>query len=727
MRLSGKTHLIAAFAAVLAIAGASASTADAATQGGTADPLPTTVGGVNAISENGFGENANSYAWSEGWFKGKLYVGTGRNVECVENETTQFFVPLEQKYTTNPLLNVRCPPNPFELDLRAEIWQYTPATHKWLRVFQSPLEDNPSEPKLPVAKDIAFRGMVDYTDPEGKQAIYAAGVSADEYIPKNLVTHPPQIMRSYDGVHWEALNLPSVVVHYPLGNTRAMGFRSLIVWKHHLYVTATPDLTGNGALFEIAKPWSSHPRLIQVTPPNLDVFEVQTFDGNLYVGCGEESTGYSVWEASGEGRPWVPIVTGGAGRGPDITSVVSMHVYRNALYVGASGWYQNTLPQSEMIKIGPEGAWTLVVGDPRKLPSGQTAYPTSGLEDGFDSLFNAHFWRMEDFGGALYVGTNSWGNLVKGYKGKGWLGDLVADSAGFQLWATCDGEDFVPVTRDAFGVGEYNFGGRTLQASGNGRELFIGTANHAQGTFILDDKVSACSSLISDHEVAAPSAMIAQADTHASSKGSSGAGGTLLSWNPSRSAVRYRVLSASELSLTVYMEPQPTVPGGFPYEGAEPILTEPETPGAIPVTLTGPSEFETLATTTDPYFVAHQSGKRVYEVMAEGADGRSSGPSDIQIAPEPEPPATFASLQGVLSAPGAGFGTTAATAARVGAPTRLQRLLAAARSSWSHGRRGAALRDVHELNALSAAGSEVSAMATRLERSIRYASVAGEP
>ena len=95
-----------------------------------------------------------------------------------------------------------------------------------------------------------------------------------------------------------------------------------------------------------------------------------------------------------------------------------MHVYRDRLYVGASGWYQNTLPKSEMIRIAPDGQWTLVVGNPRKLPNGQIAYPTSGLDDGFDSLFNAHFWRMADFGGGLYVGTNSWASSSKATKAK---------------------------------------------------------------------------------------------------------------------------------------------------------------------------------------------------------------------------------------------------------------------------------------------------------------------
>ncbi len=87
-----------------------------------------------------------------------------------------------------------------------------------------------------------------------KEALFAAGVSADEYLPSLLKTHPPRILRSFDGVHWQPLNLPDVVVHDPEGATRPMGFRALVVWRGHLYVTATPDLTGNGSLFEITQP-----------------------------------------------------------------------------------------------------------------------------------------------------------------------------------------------------------------------------------------------------------------------------------------------------------------------------------------------------------------------------------------------------------------------------------------------------------------------------------------
>jgi hypothetical protein len=692
-----------------------ASVALLALAGGVGAASPTLVAPRVILAQNGFGEHENSFAWAMGWFKGKLYVGTGRDVLCVENETTQFFIPLTNKYSTKPAVDTRCPPDPYHMNLRAEIWQYTPRSGRWRRVYRSPATTrNPESPKKRVASDIAYRSMATYTDPWGRHALYAAGVSADEYLPALLKTHPPRILRSYDGVHWQALRLPSVLVHGLGAPIRAMGFRSLVAWKHRLFVTATPDLTGNGALFEILKPWSNHPRLIQMSPPALNIFEVATFNGDLYVGCGNPDSGYSVWETSGVGRPFIPIVTGGAGRGNIMTSVVSMQVYRKALYVGASGWYQSSLPLSEMIRIQRDGQWTLVVGNPRKLPNGQMTYPTSGLNDGFDSLFNAHFWRMAAQDGGLYVGTNSWSYSLKEYKGQMGLGDLLAGDQGYQLWATCDGEDFFPVTRDAFGTSEYNFGARTLVPDGaHGENLYIGSANVAQGTTIIDDRQPACSSLINrPTPIAAPSSMIA--DTlHR---------GTLLSWKPSPSAVRYEVLAAREISATVYLQGPPTMPNGFRLEGAVPTVTSPEAPGSVPVTISFPGAFERVATTSSSHYLARVAGHRVYEVVAENPEGKTSDPSNVQIAPAPEPPPTFRALRPLLG------GWSLASAAREGPGSRPERLLGAAQLAWSRGDRLTALHDIQRLQAAARGRDEqVSALALRLERRLQYANVAGGP
>ena len=74
-------------------------------------------------------------------------------------------------------------------------------------MYIAPTERNPEDPNLAVSKDIAYRGMLTYAQ-NGKEALFAAGVSADEYLPSLLTKDPPRILRSFDGMHWQPLNLP---------------------------------------------------------------------------------------------------------------------------------------------------------------------------------------------------------------------------------------------------------------------------------------------------------------------------------------------------------------------------------------------------------------------------------------------------------------------------------------------------------------------------------------
>ena len=419
-----------------------------------------------------------------------------------------------------------------------------------------------------------------------------------------------------------------------------------------------------------------------------------------------------MWRATAPGHPFVPLVTGGAGRGHLLTSVVSMQVFHNSLYVGASGWYnRGTLPLSELIRIQRDGRWSLVVGNPRTLPNGATAYPTSGLGDGFGSLFNAHFWRMAAQGRGLYVGTNSWSYALKSYVGNSWLTDVLAADVGYQMWASCNGVDFFPVTRDAFGVSEYDFGARTLQAGGRGgEELYVGSANHAQGTMVLVDRTPACSSLIHRRRrVAPPAAMIAD------SLGS----GTLLSWKPSPSAVRYEVLAASEVQVPLYLKAPPTMPSGFQMEGATPTPTVAGDPEGVQVTLGLSGGLRPVASTVDPFYVDPTGGRQVFAVRAVNAAGQASDPSNVQAAPVPEPAPTFGSLRQTLAS---GW-TKAATASSRSRPAQL---LDAAQAAWQRGDRGAALLELRRLQAgASGRDEQLVALAVRLERRLQYAIATG--
>ena len=710
-------------------------------------PLQTGTPGVRVIAQNGFGDHNNSYAWSMDWFKGKLYVGTGRDELCVENQTVQFFFPHQRTYRTNPSPGVHCPKNPYNMSLRAEIWQYTPGGSKlgvsshraharkhssakrapkggrWKMVFKSPQLRNPLAPHKKVGRDLAYRGMVNFRNPRnGKTAVFASGVSPDEYLPPLLKRHPPVLMRSFDGFHWQTLHVPSVVVHFPNGNERAMGFRSLVVWRHHLFVTATPDITGDGALFEVTRPWSHRPGLRQVSGPQYDIFEIQTFHGNLYIGTGNKQVGYGVyrtWKYDAHSSfTFHEVVGGGAGRGVQVNSVVSMHVYRNRLYVGSSGWYnKGTIPASTLIRIAPSGRWQLVVGNPVTLRNGKTMYPTSGLYDGFFSPFAAHFWRMEDQGGGLYVGTNDWAYTIQQEKSYAWLTETVlAGVLGFNLWATCDGNDWFAATRDAFTGNEYNFGGRTLVTGGShGQDLFVGTANQAQGTSIFDDRGDACGSLIGRNAVAPPAELM----TNTTRKG------TLVSWNRSANATSYEVERASFTKITLGLKPPATSREGWQFDDSVPIVTKVGAPGSVTTTLSIPGGFTPIATTDSADYVDHATGHYIYEVIAKSADGAPSQPSNIETAPFGGGPTTFKALQSTL--PAAALTASATARGAHPAANRQRRLLDATEAASAAGHVSLARRDLAALQASAGDNDELAAVAARVRRRLLYAGIAGAP
>ncbi len=726
LALAGTTLVLALWMALALPAVAPASQSRTASE----SPIPTGAPGVSIIAQNGFGDRDNSYAWAMDWFRGKLYVGTGRDELCVENETIAFYYPQSGQYSTNPSPNVRCPANPYDMRLQAEIWQYTPprtrsatAGGHWKQVYQSPLIPNPMQKGGLVARDLAYRGMVVWKNPKGKPAMFAAGVSPDEYLPPLLKSHPPVLLRSYDGIHWRTLHLPSVVVHFPNGNIAPMGFRSLVVWHGHLFVTATPDITGDGGLFVVTHPWSEHPGLRQVSGPQYDIFEVSTFHGDLYIGTGSKEVGYGVYRAStftSHGlMSFYQVVGDGAGRGVVVTSVVSMHAYRDRLYVGASGWYnQGTLPVSEMIRIAPDGSWQLVVGNPRNLANGQTKYPVSGLQDGFFSPFAAHFWRMTDQGGGLFVGTNDWAYTIQQDKQYAFLQETVLSGVlGFNLWATCDGDDWFAVTRNAFDGDEYNFGGRNLVTGGpDGQDLYIGTANQAQGTTIFDDRAESCESLVNARRqgLARPGALMTD----------SLRSGTLLSWTGTPGATTYEVERAPFMTITLGLKAPPTVPSGWEFDDAVPTVTSPGAPGSVAVTLSVPGGFTPVGTTGTTHFLAHSTGHYVYEVVARSAAGASSKPSNVEIAPFDGPAPTFASLQSALDTSNAGTGRATVASAR---RSRLARLLAAAQAAAAHGRYALARQDVARLASSAGDNDELAAVAARVARRLQYARIAGAP
>jgi hypothetical protein len=550
------------------------------------------------INEDGFGDRQNSYSWSMAWFKNKLYVGTNRNFPCVERATVQFYFPnVPFLYTTNPDPDITCTPDPLDLDLRAEIWRYTPETQQWERVFQAPEIPIPDRPGKFTSRDIGFRDMTVFREPDGTEALYVAGVTAREYIPG---LPPPRILRTTDGSTFEPVPQDPGTV---LGDLTAIGFRAMAVYKGRLYITASRGLRGEGVILEAANPAGGNDEFRPVSPPDLLVFELQVFmvfNGSLYVGAGDETTGYSVWKTDARGSPpyeFIPIVTGGAGRGALVTSVLSMHPFKGQLYVGSSGATLLGLP-SELIRINPDDTWELVVGNPRQTSQG-FMFPLSGLPDGFGNPFNVHFWRMQEHNGALYLGTNdlSWAfRVIPG------VDAFLQQEYGFDLYKTENGTAWTQVTRDGFGD-QFNFGARTLASTPDG--LFLGTVNYVTGTEVWLGADMAGE----DNPPPGPPDQL-KVKGHGPE--------TALSWVPSQGAVRFHIFRAEHVR-----NQELGIPG---------LRDDAWVPGP----------WVWMAETSDPFFqdsTAVEGMRYSYGVQAVDGQGQPSALSNMVIAPSLAPAA----------------------------------------------------------------------------------------
>jgi hypothetical protein len=591
------------------------------------------------------------------WFHGRLYVGTGRNQLCVEAATLDFFKGNVYKSHPDGFPEVNCPADRYDLDLRAEIWQYTPLTHQWRRVYQSPADiPNPRAPGKLVARDIGYRAMVVHRDANGREALYVAGVTADEYIPELAASHPPRILRTTDGKTFTALQgAPGIIHTDAFGPQRPITYRSLITYKGQLLVTASGGLTGDGVILQVRDPDSATPTFSQVSPTDMDVFELAVFNGFLYAGTGDARLGYSVWKTSEVGAPsiFTQVVKDGAGRGRAITSVVSMSEYKGALYVGSSGW-AFVFPNSELIRVNPDDTWDLVVGNARFTAAGVFKYPISGLPDGFGNLFNAHFWRQQEHEGALYVGTNDWSWAFRNWPV---LGPLLQPEFGFDLYGTCDGQYWWRVTRDAFGQGRFNFGLRTMVSTGSA--LYMGSTNHVQGTYVWQSTdPSPCGKARSG--ATAPSGATAASPRPVLSAALVGPQrlvtdvqqcGTVLSWDPSPDAVRYRVLRAEHRVVTGV--PFPVPPPNRSASVPDVPLLMPSGGPAREGDISVPGAMTTIGTTTATFFIdreAKPGAQYTYEVVAESREGLASAQSGFAVVPSARPAATFADARAAIGA-----------------------------------------------------------------------------
>ncbi len=515
IRLSMKTRrrVSAAFLAGVMMLGIVALVPRLEAQNGTGKTMPYVEHDFHMAAPRGFGDRNNSWPQSMIWWHDRLYVGTTRQSLCTSLAAVyQYalivlgpsFKDFVDMYLPYPPLDpdLSCPPDYADLSLQAEIWRWTPGKNwkqegVWDRVFQSPLDlDNPGagppappEPRVgkKLPHDVGFRGMAAYTESDGTEALYAFGVNSTILWDTNILP-PPRILRTTDGVNWEPIpqdegtflrDLPFDADH--------SSYRSPEAFEGKLFVLSGP-VFGQGYLIASANPKAGNDAWYLAGPSDTLFYEMESFNGYLYLGSFDPAGGYSVLKTRAQGPPpyqFTTVIPNGAYlTDRPSPSVVSMYVSDGRLFVG-------TATQTEIIRINPDDTWDLVVGSPRQAPSPdgglEWKYPISNLDAGFGHTLNDHAWTVEDPFHYLYFGTY---NAATSARFDPTYGALLEHNMGAHLYRTGDsGWDFTAVTTTGFADaggpfgGRFDYGIREMQSTPLG--LFAGTANDYYGLGIF--------------------------------------------------------------------------------------------------------------------------------------------------------------------------------------------------------------------------------------------------
>jgi hypothetical protein len=569
------------------------------------------------------------------WWHDHLYVGTARESVCTALFSLWQYVAavigLDFANTYLPYPppdpDLACAPDGADLPLQAEIWRWTPDNESWGRVFQSPLDlNNPARPGKKLPYDIAIRGLVPYTDPDGTDALYAFGINSAVMWDSTKLP-PPRILRSTDGANFLPIpQTPGTFLGDLPFNPDHSSFRSPVSFAGKLFVLSGP-IFGQGTLIGSADPAKGDNAWFVASPPGVLFYETQVFNGWLYLGTFSPTGGYAVVKTRAQGPPpyqFVTVVPAGAGlKTHPSGSVVSMHEYNGRLYVGTAAF-------TEVIRINPDDTWELVVGAPRNIPSptgvgsGEWKYPLSGLDAGFGTTFNDHAWNMADVNGDLLIGTY---NASTGTKNSALYGPLLEPMMGAHLYRTGDGWYYNAITANAFANlndphgGKFDYGFRTITPTPHG--VFLGTANDYYGLAIFRGR------LLENGPPPFPGRLEVDAAK---------SGRALLSWNPAPNATQYQIWRAERNYIYVRAELNFETWNGVFGNFVQDTFIGPY----IKVGETKDTSF--FDGTVDPTTGTVNSSKRyMYYVVAETPAGNSN-PSNLVGYPLLTPAMTFSGL-----------------------------------------------------------------------------------
>lgn len=435
------------------------------------------------IAYGGFGDGHNSYAHSMVWWNGRLYVSTIRGAFSLMRKRQAGSLGLD-------VWPVEGPVDPFELDLCAEIWAYDPRLDLWERAFKSPMIEGTGGGLIP--REVSYRAMTTHREAAGRDPVLYACTWSPARGPG------PIVLRSDDGRRFEPTCEPGLV------GLQVTTIRSLVSFKGRLYTTpagsrgGNQNISGHVVIYESREPqagqWEPVCDFAFGDLSNKSIHELCGWGDWLYAGTLNHS-GFQLWRSRCEGEApyeWEKVLERGAWRGKENQGVLSMCVFKDALYIGTGiqgggiDKLNNIGPApAELIRVHEDGRWDLIVGDPRDTPDGRKE-PLSGRRAGFDTFFNGYFWRMCEHEGWLYIGTFEWSGWLGYVKHSRWPGafaNLMAyvtpkamfeNTTGFDMFRSHDGENWVPVSNNGLG-NPHNMGLRTLESTPYG--LFAGTAN----------------------------------------------------------------------------------------------------------------------------------------------------------------------------------------------------------------------------------------------------------
>ena len=256
------------------------------------------------------------------------------------------------------------------------------------------------------------------------------------------------------------------------------GFRSFVTLPdadgvNRLFVTVS-DLRGVGRVIASSNPSAGDDAWRQVSPSALDlpIFTIYPYRNHIYATVGDVGypNGYAVFKTDAATPDpadptrflFTPVVLGDGTQMLRAAGAISMQEFRGSLYVG-------TDRPTELIRINPDDSWDLIAGVARMTGSGMKR-PLSGMDNGFNSMFNGHFYSMAVHDGELYLGTWDWSQNLRGTP----LDGLFNYQYGFDFFKTGDGIHWKVIDRRGLGD-SLNSSIRNLESTPFG--LFVAVTN----------------------------------------------------------------------------------------------------------------------------------------------------------------------------------------------------------------------------------------------------------